>query len=321
MGDELHVVFGSGPAGRAVATELVRQGLSTRVVNRSGRPVLAGIETAAGDVNDPTFARTAALDATTVYFCLNAPHYHRWAEEFPPLQEAVLDAASAAGARLVVLENLYMYGPTAGVPMSESTPHNPTSTKSAVRAEMSAQLMDAHCRGRVEVAIGRAADFIGPGVTASALGELVFASALTGKPARTMGRPDTPHSYSYVPDVGRNLVLLGSRDEAYGRSWHLPNPTTRSTREIITDIYAALDQPARISVLKRSTLRAIGLFNRDVRELLATFYQFDAPFVADHGAFSTAFGGHVTGWDEIIHTTLASYRRARPAQAVATTGR
>ena len=57
-------------------------------------------------------------------------------------------------------------------------------------------------------------------------------------------------------------------------------------------------------------LRAIGLFDRDVRELLSTYYQFDAPFVADHSAFTTAFGGYITDWHEIIHTTLASYRHA-----------
>ena len=209
MGDELHVVFGSGPAGRAVATELARQGLATRVVNRSGRRVLDGVETLGGDVTDPHFAHTATDGASTVYFCLNAVHYHRWAQEFPPLQHAVVDAASAAGARLVVLENLYMYGPTGGAPMTESTPCHPTSTKSAVRARMSDELIDAHRSGRVEVVIGRAADFVGPGVTASAMGEFVFGSALAGKKARTMGRPDTLHSFSYVPDIGRNLVLLG----------------------------------------------------------------------------------------------------------------
>jgi nucleoside-diphosphate-sugar epimerase len=315
MGDELHVVFGSGPAGRAVATELAHRGLTTRVVNRSGRRVLDGIETVGGDVTDPAFARTAAQGAVTVYFCLNATHYHRWADEFPPLQDAVIDAASAAGARLVVLENLYMYGPAAG-PMTESSPLNPTSTKSEVRARMSDELMDAHHRGRLEVAIGRAADFVGPGVTASALGDSVFGSALAGKAARTMGRPDTLHSYSYIPDIGRNLVLLGSRDDAYGRVWHLPNPPTRTTRAIITDIYAALDQPARVTVLKRPILRAIGLFNRDVRELLATYYQFDAPFIADHSAFTTAFGGHITEWDEVIHTTLVSHRHDGPTRAV-----
>ena len=314
MGDDLRVVFGSGPAGRAVATELERQGLPTRVVNRSGRPVLADVETIGGDVTDPQFAHTAAHGAHTVYFCLNAPNYHRWPQEFPPLQAAVVDAASAAGARLVVLENLYMYGPTGGAPMTESTSVNPTSKKSAVRARMSDELMDAHRHGRVDVAIGRAADFIGPGVTASAMGEHVFGPALAGGKAQTMGRPDTLHSYSYVPDIGRNLVLLGSRDDAFGRVWHLPNPLTRTTRDIITDIYAALNQPARITVLKRPMLRAIGLFNRDVHELLSTYYQFDAPFIADHTAFTSAFGGHITDWNEIIRATVESHRHPAPAQ-------
>ena len=66
-------------------------------------------------------------------------------------------------------------------------------------------------------------------------------------------------------------------------------------------------------------LRAIGLFNRDVRELLATYYQFDAPFIADHSAFTTAFGGHITDWNEIIHNTLASYRHLAPPRADAAT--
>jgi len=323
VGEDLHVVFGSGPAGRAVATELMGRGLPARIVNRSGRPVLADVETIGGDVTDPQFAHTAAHGAHTVYFCLNAPHYHRWPEEFPPLQAAVLDATSAARARLVVLENLYMYGPTGGAPMTESTPVNPTSKKSAARARMSDELMDAHRQGRVEVTIARAADFIGPGVTASALGEHVFEPALAGKKAQTIGRPDTLHSYSYVPDIGRNLVLLGSRDDAFGRVWHLPNPPTRTTREIITDIYAALDQPARITVLNKPMLRAIGLVNRDVNrdvhELLSTYYQFDAPFIADHTAFTTAYGGHITDWNEIIHTTIESYRHPAPAHADAAT--
>jgi nucleoside-diphosphate-sugar epimerase len=318
----MHVVFGTGPAGRAVADALVSHGTPVRMVNRSGTSALPGVDTIGGDVTDTKFARMVAADANTVYFCLNAPHYHRWAEEFPPLQSAIVDAASRAGARLVVLENLYLYGPTGGVPMTESTAVHPSSTKGAVRARMSDDLMDAHQRGRVEVAIGRAADFVGPGVSDSSMGEFVFGPALTGKKAQTMGQPDTLHTYSYVPDIGRNLVLLGSRDEAYGRVWHLPNPPTRTTRQVIADVYAALDRPARVTVVKRPMLRAIGLFNRDVRELLSTYYQFDAPFVADHAAFTAAFGGHITDWHEIIEHTLACYRAVAPRQpAVAVTRR
>lgn len=308
MSDGLHVVFGTGPAGSAVGAELVRAGRALRMVNRSGKAVLPGVETVGGDVTDPAFAKEMAADAATVYFCLNAPNYHRWPEEFPPLQDAVVSAAGAAGARLVALENLYAYGPTGGAPMTEATPANPANEKSVTRARMSANLLAAHDRGDVQVVIGRASDFVGPGVTSSAMGEFVFGPALAGKKAQTMGRPDTAHTYSYVPDVGRNLVLLGNQADAYGRAWHLPNPETLTTREVITKVYTAAGQQPRLRVLKRPMLRAIGLMNRNVRELLATYYQFDAPFVVDHTAFQTAFGGHITDWDEVIQTTLSSYR-------------
>jgi len=62
-------------------------------------------------------------------------------------------------------------------------------------------------------------------------------------------------------------------------------------------------------------LRAIGLVNRDVHELLSIYYQFTAPFIVDHTALTRAFGRHITGWNEIIDTTIGSYRHAAPAQA------
>ena len=74
--------------------------------------------------------------ADVVYFCLNAVNYARWADEFPPLQQAVLTGAAAAGARLVVLDNLYAYGPTHGHPLVETLQARPSSAKAATRAAM-----------------------------------------------------------------------------------------------------------------------------------------------------------------------------------------
>jgi nucleoside-diphosphate-sugar epimerase len=313
-----HLVFGTGPAGRAVAIALVDQGTRVRMVNRSASAAIAGVETIGGDATDPAFARDVAADAEVVYFCLNAPSYHRWAEEFPPLQRAVLSAAKAANAKLVVLENLYMYGPAVG-PLHETTRIKPTSAKSRTRAAMSAELLDAHERGDVRIVIGRASDFIGPGVRDSAFGEFVFEPALAGKRAQTMGRPDTLHTYSYVPDVGRNLVLLGSRDDAYGRAWHLPNPETRTTRQIIIDVYAATGtRRTGVTALKRPMLRALGLFNRNIRELRHTYYQFAAPFVVDDSAFRHAFGGHTSSWDDIVTSTVDWYRTQGPTAELPT---
>ena len=304
------MVFGTGQVGRHVVARLVELGDDVVAVNRSGCGEFPGAHVVGGDVTDTVFAKDVTRDASTVYFCLNASNYHRWPQEFPPLQDAVFGAA-AASARLVALENLYAYGATAGAPMTEATPPRPENEKGATRAAMSQELLDAHARGDVEVVIGRAADLVGPGVTASGMGEFVFGAVIAGKRAQTMGRPDTAHSYSYAPDVGRNLVHLGTHEEAFGRAWHLPNPDTLTTREVITKVFAAAGATPRITTLKRPMLRVLGLTNRDVRELLATYYQFDTPFVVDDRAFRDAFGGHVTPWDEIVDETLAYYRARR----------
>ena len=63
MTADTHVVFGTGPAGRAVASALVDQGARVRMVNRSGKAVIAGVETTGGDATDPAFARDVSADA------------------------------------------------------------------------------------------------------------------------------------------------------------------------------------------------------------------------------------------------------------------
>ena len=233
-----HVVFGTGQIGRLVAERLVSLGADVTPVNRTGRGAVKGTRIVAGDATDPTFTARVCAGADAVYFCLNAPHYGNWAQEFPPMQQGVLAAAEAAGARLVVLDNLYAYGPVGGRDLVESLPANPTSAKAATRAAMTADLLSAHRAGRVAVAIGRASDFFGPGITRSALGETVFGTAVNGRIAQVMGQPDLEHSYSYGPDVAAALVTLGTQPDATGRVWHLPVAEARTTRDIVDQVYA-----------------------------------------------------------------------------------
>ena len=173
--DRLHVVFGTGQVGSALAAHLAGLGLAVRAVSRHRPPALAGgIDWRAADVTDPEAAVDAAKGASVVYQCVNAP-YTQWPELFPPLQRGVLAAAERTGALLVALENLYGYGPTGGRPMTEDLPLAATTVKGRTRAVMTAELLAAAEAGRVRLAIGRASDFFGPGVTqGSTLGERVF---------------------------------------------------------------------------------------------------------------------------------------------------
>ena len=134
--DRLHVVFGTGQVGHALAAVLAGRGLTVRVVSRHRPPELAdGIDWRAADATDLDAASDAAKGAAVVYQCLNAP-YAQWPERFPPLQRGVLAAAERNGALLVSLENLYGYGPTGGRPMTEDPPLAATGVKGRTRAAM-----------------------------------------------------------------------------------------------------------------------------------------------------------------------------------------
>ena len=314
-----HVVFGTGQVGRPLVEQLLTLGHDVIAVNRSGRGFIRGAEFVAGDATAPAFTTRVAAGADVVYFCLNATNYDRWAEQFPPLQRAVLTGAEAAGARLVVLDNLYAYGPTGGRDLVETMQEQPTSTKAATRAAMTAELLNAHHAGRVEVAIGRASDYFGPGASQSALGGTVFGTALTGRTAQVMGNPDQPHSYSYTPDVVAALITLGTQPGATGTVWHLPVAEARSTRQIIDHVYRLAGHKSRSYAAGRTTLTLLGLIKPAMREYLHTLYQFTDRWVVDDSKFRTAFGAHATALDEALPATLQWYRstagRAAPAPA------
>jgi nucleoside-diphosphate-sugar epimerase len=311
---ELHVIFGTGAVGMSVMDELMQRGRRrVRMVNRSGRAsVPDGVEVVGGDATDEAFAREASEGASVVYFALNPP-YDKWSELFPPLQAGVLEGAARAGAKLVAMENLYMYGPTDGRPLTEDLSHAPNTRKGAVRAMMSKELMEAHKSGKVRVAIGRASDFFGPRVLVSAAGEQVFGRAVEGKSAQVAGDPDQPHTYTYVPDIGRGLVILGEREKALGQAWHLPSPETLTTRQFVEMIFEEAGKPARIQAAPKIVLRAIGLFNPGIRETIEMLYEFEEPFVVDHSKFEEAFGEQATPLRESIQRSVRWYREERPA--------
>lgn len=308
MNSELHVIFGTGPVGMAIMAELCRKGKTVRMVNRSGKANLPdGVQLVGGDASNHDFARKAAEGATHLYFALNPP-YHKWPELFPPLQTSVLQAAIATGAKLIVMENLYAYGRLNGKPMTEDLPLNAEHKKGIVRAQMTKELLDAQAAGKVQMVIGRASDFFGPGVLESGMGERVFYPAVSGKGAQVVGKLDMPHTQTYVPDVGKALVILGERDEALGKVWHIPSPPALTQRQFIERVYAISGHPTKITAAPKLLLRIVGLFNPIVRELLGTLYQFEESFVMDSSLFEKTFGMRATPLDDAIRETVAWFR-------------
>jgi len=305
----LQVVFGTGQVGRVLAALLADRGVTVRVVSRR-RPagLAAGTDWRAADATDPDAASDAAKGAAVIYQCLNAP-YAQWPERFPPLQRGVLAAAERAGALLVSLENLYGYGPTGGRPMTEDLPLAATTVKGRTRAAMTGELLAAAEAGRVRIAIGRASDFFGAGVTqGSALGERIFGNALAGRRADFIGNADLPHTYSYVPDIAAGLVTLGTDARAAGQVWHLPGPQTVTTRALLDLVAVQVGHPVGVRSVPKPALRVLGLINPMLRGLAETSYQFDEPFVLDTTRYQATFGPAGTPLAAAVAATVAWYR-------------
>ena len=93
------------------------------------------------------------------------------------------------------MENVYMYGPTGGRPLTEDLPYAAETRKGEVRARRSRDLFAANDAGKVMATAGRASDFFGPMVTDAAAGESVFGRAIAGNAAQVAGDPELPHTY------------------------------------------------------------------------------------------------------------------------------
>ncbi|MFY9934114.1 MAG: NAD-dependent epimerase/dehydratase family protein [Streptosporangiaceae bacterium] len=307
--DGLQVVFGAGQVGRVLTALLAERGGTVRVVSRHRPAGLAeGADWRAADASDRDAASDAAKGAAVIYQCLNAP-YAQWPERFPPLQRGVLAAAERAGALLVSLENLYGYGPTGGRPMTEDMPLAATTVKGRTRAAMTAELLAAATADRIRIAIGRASDFFGPGVTAgSTLGERVFGNALAGRRADFIGRTDLPHTYSYVPDIAAGLVTLGTDARAAGEVWHLPGPQTVTTRALMDLLAIQVGHQVGIRSVPKPAVRVLGLINPVMRGLAEMSYQLDEPFVLDTSKYESVFGAAGTPLAAAIASTVAWYR-------------
>ncbi len=279
------VVLGAGGAiGSHVVDELVGQGRRVRAVTRTPQPDRTGVEAAAADLRDPAQLRAAVAGAAVVVHAAQ-PAYTRWPQEFPSLTAAVADATAAAGARLVFADNLYGYGPV-DRPLTEDLPERATDRKGRVRIAMTRDLLRRHALGELDVVIGRASDYYGPRGTASTAGTTLFGAAVGGSAVKLVGSADQPHTWSFLPDVGRALVLLADAPQASGQVWHLPVAEPLTARWL-ADLasHAAGHGAARISVLPGSLHRVLALGQPMLRELWDTRYQLTAPFVVDDRRF------------------------------------
>ena len=314
MSSQLHVVFGAGSLGYAVAAASLANGHQVRIASRSGRAdAPPGATVAKADATDPKAVQAACEGASALIFCA-APPYTDWLTQYPAMQRGVVDGAAAAGARLVTAENVYVYGRT-DAPMTEDTPWNPNSKKGELRARLNQELLDAHRAGKVQVALGRAPDYYGPRATLTTVyGDQVFGRAIQGKAANVFGDIEALHTFAYVDDFARGLVALAETPAAAGQVWHVPCAPPLTQRAMLEHVYAAAGGPMNARAMPGFMLTVLGWFMPIMRELGEMDYQWRMTYDFRHDKFDAAFpdvASAVVGHADGAARTVARFRNPK----------
>jgi hypothetical protein len=108
---------------------------------------------------------------------------------------------------------------------------------------------------------------------------------------------------------------LARIDEALGKTWHIPNAPTLTTRQMLTLFFEEAHLPPRMGSVPDLLVRTLGLFNPLLREVAEMLYEFNEPFVVESSKFVQAFGDIATPHREAIRQTLEWYRLRAQTQA------
>ena len=307
-----YVVLGAGAVGQNTAQELVAGGHEVRLVSRSGRGAhLDGVEAVSADATDVDRVTELARGAQALVNALNPPDYSAWQRDWPPLAASVLAAAERTGAGLVIVGNLYGYGPV-DAPMTERTPLRPSGPKGALRVRMWEDALAAHAAGRVRVTELRASDYTGPGIGArtSMLQELVVTPVVRHRPVWLLvGDPDATHTWTDVRDTARLAAVLAQDERGWGRAWHVPSAPARSMRAVAgrSRPWSGAD-PVRSAPYRLRWCAPWDWSCRSWRELGETRHQFDRPFVLESTETEQVFGLQATPWEQTLADTVAFVR-------------
>lgn len=299
------ILGANGVIGRELSRALAEAALPVRQVGRTPRRVSPDDELHPADLLDPEATARAVAGSAVAYLVAGLPYRASvWEDLWPRVMRNVIAACRTHGARLVYLDNVYAYGRVVGA-MTEATPFDPVSRKGEVRARIATDLLDAVRRGDLQAAIVRSADFYGPGAVNGLARALVFDRLKAGKPPRWIGNPEAIHSFTYTPDAGRAIAVIGRSPRAFGETWHLPTSGEPITGARFAGLACALaGQAGRLEVTPRWMLRVLECLIPDLRENRELMYQFESDYRFDSGKIERVFGLGATPYADGIARTL-----------------
>jgi nucleoside-diphosphate-sugar epimerase len=296
----------NGATGIEIAKQLIIKGLAVRGVSR--REFKGAWEHLQADVLNASELTKAVAGSEVVYCCVGLTYDLKiWQRDWPILIENMITACLSTNAKLVFIDNVYMYGKVEG-DMTESTPMNPCSEKGKVRKAVAEKLLDAFAHRGLKGCIARSADFYGPNCANSGFNTTAVQNAVKGKTMQWLGKLDKKHAFTFIPDIGRSVINLGLSDAANGKVWHLPTAKAETGLFYTQTIANQLNTKSNTMQLRGFLLSVLGLFIPVLKEFKEMMYQFDDDYFFNSDAYEKQFNDHPTPYEKGIHETIEWYK-------------
>ena len=223
------------------------------------------------DYSDQEEMNKAVAGSDITYMLVGLEYKSKvWEAEWVPLVKRLIKACESAKSKLVFFDNVYAYGLTQGK-MIETSPLNTQTRKGKVRKEVQETLEEAHKGGKIKLVIAKSADFYGPGITTSVLGDRFLDFIVHKNTIELFGNPAKKHNYTYVSDISPALEVLGLSD--FEGVIHLPTNKAHTGQEFKQILEKVTGKNLKLTGLRQSTAYFLSLFVPILRELFEMMYQ------------------------------------------------
>jgi nucleoside-diphosphate-sugar epimerase len=260
----MHTILGAGGAvANALTRELENINETIRLVSR--KPIVnnnKNVSWKKADLLNYDELLEAAKGSTVIYLTAGLVYDKKiWAAQWPVIMQNFINLGKATGARLIFFDNVYMYGLVNG-PMKEDTPYKPCSVKGGVRAKIATMLMDEVKAGTIRASIARGADFYATENQNSFVDMMVLTNYAKKQTAQWIGNLNKLHNFSYIPDMGKGMFLLGQHPESDNQVWHMPTAPAITGKQFIEMAARIYGVKPKVFAVNKFMLWAYGLFNK-----------------------------------------------------------
>ena len=284
------VLGASGGMGYSLVKELSSRGIKVVAFARTKEKLErlfrddANVMIFAGDVFHKKDLAEAAKGVDIIFHSANIP-YRDWEAKLLTLVSNIVEIAKEKSIKLAVVDNIYAYGRSPGELITETTVKRPHTKKGKIRLQAEKIIKNSG----VSYVIAHFPDFYGPNAESTIL-QYTLNGVMNNKKTGFVGNQKMAREYIFTPDGAKALVQLALIDDAYGEDWNIPGYSVITGEEIVSTLRDITGYQKKVSTVSKNMIIFLGLFNKDMREVVEMFYLNEEPVVLNGAKYEARIG-------------------------------